>query len=105
MVEAEQLDLYEALRRKQAGLELVEDHNESWCATARRVARDICAERGEVTADEVRCVLYPAGLRPAHPNAWGAVFRSGFEWTGRWRVSAVPEGHGNLQRVWQLPGG
>jgi hypothetical protein len=101
---SEQLNLLEALRRKEAALGLVEDHNESWVETARRVARGICAERGEVTADEVRCVLYPLGIRPSHYNAWGAVFRGGFEWTGRWRVSAVPEGHGNLQRVWRAAG-
>lgn len=99
---AEQLDLLEALRLKEAGLDAAAKHNETWCQTARRVAHEICLQRGEVTADEVRCVLYPLGIKPDHYNAWGSVFRHFFEDTGRTRVSAVPEGHGNRQRVWRI---
>ena len=97
-----QLDLFEALAGKVAGMALAELHSRPWVDAARAVARRIALERGTVTADDVRALLYPMGLVPAHPNAWGPVFRKGFVWTGEWRRSAVVQGHGNLQRVWRV---
>ena len=97
-----QLDLFEAQRRKRAGIATAEEHSASWIEQARACARDLCERHGTVTADDVREVLYPLGIVPSHPNAWGAVFRKGFRWTGERRVSRVVQGHGNLQRVWRL---
>ncbi len=98
------MSLPAALEGKRQGLEAVSRSNGPWLEVARWTAREVCSREGTVTADDVREVLYEAGIYPAHPNAWGAVFRCGFVWTGEWRVSAVPEGHGNLQRVWRVEG-
>ena len=99
-----EFDLPEARRRAEAGIQSVSSRNVDWVETARQVAREIAAEKGTVTADDVRRMLYPLGRRPKHYNAWGAVFRRGcgLRWTGRYRTSQVVAGHGNQQRVWEL---
>jgi len=102
LTEYAQMDLPEALRRKEAGLACVAGPNQGWIEVARTVAQEIAVRKGWVTADCVRAVLYPRNIRPCHHNAWGVVFRSGFRFTGRFRKSRVVVGHGNLQRVWEL---
>ena len=98
-----QLDLFQARKAKANGIARVSSSNSTWLRTARAVACRIASERGEVTADDVREVLYKMGLKPRHYNAWGAVFQNkDLRWTGRFKQSAVVEGHGNLQRVWEL---
>jgi hypothetical protein len=96
-----QMDLFEARRAKERGLDAVQRHNSRWIDYARPVARRIARERGTVTADDVREALEPMGIRPDHPNAYGGLFRHGFEWTGEWRISRRVIGHGNQQRVWR----
>ena len=97
---AQRLDA--AQRAKEAGIAQAHEHSPTWVDLARATARDIARARGTVTADDVREVLYPMGIVPAHYNAWGAVFRKGFRWTGWWRTSRVVGGHGNQQRVWRI---
>ena len=102
--EAAQCDLFDparAARARDLGIKRVSARCGGWVARARHVARMIALERGSVTADEVRAVIYARGDKPAHHNAWGAVFR-GMRWTGEFRKSALVQGHGNLQRVWTL---
>lgn len=100
--EDERVDLSKALERRDEGIARVSQRNGSWVALAQATARMIALERGTVTADDVRAVLYPQGLKPKHYNAWGGVFKKGFRWTGLYRRSAVVKGHGNMQRVWEV---
>ncbi len=97
-------DLPEARRQAELGIERVSQRNGAWIDRARTIARQVAADRGTVTADDVRRILYAGDDRPNHFNAWGAVFRkgSGLRWTGRYRTSRVVAGHGNQQRVWEL---
>lgn len=99
-----EFDLTQARKRAEDGIQSVGQRNASWLELARSVARQIADERGTVTADDVRRVLYADGHRPNHYNAWGAVFRrgSGLRWTGRYHTSRVVIGHGNQQRIWEL---
>lgn len=101
---SDQLDLLAALEARDDGIAQVANHNAPWIEVARVTARRIAAEKGEVIADDVREVLYAQDLRPDHYNAWGAVFGkgSGLRFTGRFQKSRVVQGHGNLQRVWEL---
>ncbi len=92
-----------ALARRDRILAYMAEHHATWIDVARRTARHLASRNGAVTADDVREFLYAAEIRPKHYNAWGSVFKGGdFEWTGEFRQSAVPEGKGNLQRVWRL---
>jgi len=96
-------DRAEAIRQRDEGLKRVAWSNAEWIATARITAERIARERGEVTADDVRAELYPRGIKPEHSNAFGVVFRGKkFRHSGRYRVSAVPHGHGNRQVIWEL---
>lgn len=96
-------DLREAVRRRDAILDVMEDVHVSWVEQARSVARDLARKNGTVVADDVRKVLYARDCKPDHFNAWGAVFRAScFEWTGTYARSAVIRGKGNMQRVWRL---
>lgn len=94
-----QFDLVEALNARDAGIAQVAGNNEQFLEIARAVARDIAKRKGYVTADDVR---RECPLRPLHPNAYGALFKKGFRWTGGFRRSELAQGHGNLQRVWVL---
>ncbi len=100
-----EFNLDAALADRDEGIARVASNSASWVEIARAEARSIARERGEVTADDVRRVLYPQGLRPRHYNAWGAVFQVGFVFTGRYHTSEVRRGHGNQQRVWRLADG
>lgn len=96
----QQFDIFEARKQRDEGLKQVAANNQDFLKQARGTARLIAQTKGTVTADDVRngCPLIPI-----HPNAWGAVFKSKeFEWTGRYKQSALVQGHGNMQRVWRL---
>jgi hypothetical protein len=103
---SEQIGLFdqaEANRRKVAALDQLEEHHEDWLYFARLEAVRIARIKGTVTADDVRAELYRRGITPKHHNAWGAVFRDKrLVWTGKFRKSALPQGKGNMQRVWRL---
>ena len=73
-----------------------------WLGQARRVAREVCREKGSVTSDDVLAVVgLPNGV---HHNVVGTIFkercwvRVGFTQTKR------PEGHARLIGVWRLKG-
>ena len=96
------LDDAQAQSNKESALSKVASAHANWLGIARQEALAIAAVKGTVTADDVRAVLYTQGLKPDHFNAWGAVFRTDdFQFTGEYRRSAVPEGKGNMQRVWR----
>lgn len=97
------LDRAAALSARDGVLRHMQARHATWLDAARMTARRIARQKGNVTADDVREILYPAGLYPKHYNAWGAVFNhADFVFTGDFRRSAVPRGKGNMQRVWRL---
>ena len=91
----------ESERRK--GLERVTAAKADFIAAARAVALTVARRDGFVTADSLREECGRRGIGPGqHYNAWGAVFsrHPGLRWSGEFRVSKLPQGHQNLQRVW-----
>ncbi len=97
-----QLDfnLDEAIARRDEGIQQVAENNVRFLEVARETAKRLARIHGEITADDVRKVC---PLEPFHTNAWGGLFRTkDWVWTGRFRKSALVQGHGNLQRVWRL---
>jgi len=93
-------NLVEALAERDEGIRLVAENNQQFLDVARSTAKHLARWRGEVTCDDVRKVCT---IEPLHPNAWGALFKTKeWEWTGRYRKSALVQGHGNMQRVWRL---
>jgi hypothetical protein len=99
-----QLDLEEALRRRDEALDRVEEQLPRFLDDARGTALRLAERFGTVTADDVREAFAEQGIPgPSHFNSWGAVFRDDrFEWTGEYRRSANVKGKGNMQRVWRL---
>jgi hypothetical protein len=86
---------------KEHGLDLVTDHNEDFVFLARREGYRIAYAVGEVSADDVREWTDAQGIYPEHQNAWGAVFRTGFERVG-YRPSRTVSSHGRVIAVWRL---
>ena len=87
---------------KLAGLDLVELHNRKWMDIIRDVARRICRECFQVSADDLHQWADDHDCHPGHRNAWGAVFR-GNEWTVvGYKHSEYPSNHARLISVWCL---
>ena len=99
-METVQLSLDEALRRRDYGLELLEERYPIFLERARAAARIICNVKGTVTADDVRAVL---SIPPdVHPNTMGALFQGPqWEFMG-WERSSQPQRHGNRAGRWRL---
>jgi hypothetical protein len=97
---AAQLTLDDALARKAAGLDRVEATHPDFVPRLRAAVKAHAQRYGTVTADDVRRLADQLGLRPRHPNAWGAVFRGpGWIRVGE-RVSETPSNHGHRNPVW-----
>ncbi len=97
-----QLDfnLDEAIARRDEGIQQVAENNQHFLEVARRTAKRLAHPMCEITADDVRRVC---PIDPLHPNAWGGLFRTkDWEWTGRFRKSALVQSHGNRVMVWRL---
>ena len=93
-------DLNQAIVMRDQGVKQVADHNSHFLEVARNVARQQAMTHGEITSDDVRKHCH---LAPAHPNAWGAVFKGPeWVWTGRYRASCAVSRHGGMQRIWRL---
>ena len=91
--------LFDGKALKDAGIKKVSAHNSEWLAHARRMARLHLWLNDTVDADWLRNAML---WEPTHPNAWGAVFKSGeFEPCG-WKASTTPSCHGRMIRVWRL---
>lgn len=101
---AEQLDLVEAIRRREQGMAAVEAHSDAEYRYRLIGAIEVLAASGrEFTADEARRI---AGDPPetTHPNIAGALFNAAAK-TGIIRMvgygtSERPRGHGNTVRIW-----
>lgn len=89
-------------RLREEGEALVSAHNVDFLKVIRKVATAIAVSQGQVTIDELRGWAETNGLKPDHPNAWGAVF-TGNEWEQVGEVpSSVPSNHARRVRVWRL---
>lgn len=94
-----------ALSLRDRGIEQVSLNNASFLETMRGVARMICREKGEVTADDIREWAKQHSIEPTHKNCWGAIFKNGeFESKGFVRSKQV-SGRGNWIMVWRLKSG
>lgn len=89
-------------RLKDEGQELAERSNASFVRRMRRVAAAFVRRDGQVSSDDLRRYAARRGIRPRHPNAWGAIFRG-----TRWfiltrRKSEVASNHARWIIVWGL---
>jgi hypothetical protein len=70
---------------------------------AREIARELCRNRGECTADDVGELLWQRHQIKTMGPAAGSLFKSGeFEPTGGMRKSARKKNHARLLFVWRL---
>ena len=100
---AVQLSLDDALKRRDLALDGLEDKYPDFLARARHVAVVIAEKEGEVTADDVRELLpIPANV---HHNAMGSVFRESRWKRIGWRKSSQPQRHANRVGIWRLRDG
>ena len=93
------MSLKEGRSLRDQGLKRVAENNQEFIEAARGTAMLIAKAKGTVTADDVR---EGCPIEPLHPNAWGAVFKKGFKFTGQYRQSHAASRHGGIQRVWEL---
>jgi len=99
-VNAVQLSLDGALKRRDLALDGLADKYPDFLALARHVAQGIAERQGEVTADDVREILaIPVDV---HPNVMGSVFREPRWRRIGWRRSSQPQRHANRVGVWRL---
>lgn len=95
-------DLQLALQLRDQGIQAVSLRNADFLATMRGVARMICRQKGEVTADDLREWADRNNVKPSHVNAFGAIFRSKeFVAVGEY-ISRQKQGHGNKCYRWGL---
>ena len=75
-------------------------------AKAREIAKEICLREGTVHSRKVLAVMGARGLiDPDKGQTWiGAVFRSGFTWTGEWvtHSNKARNIHERTIKVWRL---
>jgi hypothetical protein len=64
-----------ALERRDRGIETVGKSAVDFLRVVRERAKQISADTGEVTADDLRRWAMVRGIKPHDRNAWGAVFR------------------------------
>ena len=95
----EQHDLFLARKKRDEGIERVSVSNSVFLKKARGTARLILETKNEITSDDVR---RSCPFVPAHPNAWGAIFKcKDFEPTGEFRPSTFITNHARAVRVWR----
>lgn len=87
---------------KEVGQHLVEENNRTFVATMRQRAIEIATAKGRVTSDDLRRLAFAEGIKPDHPNAWGAVFLGNeLIEIGRTK-SRLTSNHHREIRVWGL---
>lgn len=101
----EQLDIFEAMRRREAGQDLAIEHSNTTYREKLTAAIKVLAARGaQFCSDDIRAL---AGDPPEgfSPNLVGALvnhaLRSGLIHTVRFTRSARVEGHGNLVGLYE----
>lgn len=91
-----------ALHERAKGVARVASKNGTFIETMRGVARIICRQKGQVTADDLREWAAAHDLKPTHYNAWGAVFQCDDFYSAGFTKSTQRQGHGNDIRIWKL---
>jgi hypothetical protein len=91
-------DLFSGHTLKEAGQQQVELNAKEWVEAARVFAMDWADDHGSVTSDIVHKHLPPPA--DAHPNAMGAVFRTGFVRIG-YTTTTRSSGHARMISVWK----
>ena len=86
---------------KRYGLDLVEKHNPDFIALVRDYAQQHAVKYGQVTSDDCRLWANNNNIYPLHHNAWGAVFRAGFQRIG-FTQSKIPSNHARIISIWAM---
>lgn len=95
-----------ALHERAKGVARVSSKNGIFISTMCGIARLLCRQKCQITADDLREEAERRGITPSHYNAWGALcvspeWKSDFEFVCYTRSRQV-RGHGNLISVWRL---
>ncbi len=99
---ATQMELGE--QRKQQGLEKVSANAVEFLDEIRAYAVGFAKSSGVVCVDDLREFAAEHGIKPHHPNAWGAVFHcEGWELHG-YTKSRWPVSHRRTISVWRWVG-
>jgi hypothetical protein len=95
-------NLTQAKTSKEAGQALVESHSPDFVEQMWSEAKRIATAQGSVNSDDLRIYAIKTGLRPHHPNAWGAIFL-GKEWKSiGFTRSSLVSNHARTIRVWAI---
>lgn len=82
------------------GIEKVAGNNDEFLTMCRAFAIGQCRLSGMVTIEQIREFAEWKGLKPSHPNAWGAVFKfRGFKPTS-FVQNHIESAHARMVRVW-----
>lgn len=95
-----------AFRERDKGIARVASKNVIFISTMCGIARLLCRQKGQITADDLREEAERRGIAPSHFNCWGALcvspeWKSDFEFVCYTHSRRV-QGHGNLIRTWKL---
>jgi len=94
-----------AQRQKELGLEIVENNNRTFIETMRSAARMLARKKEIISNDDLRDWYEKNKARvpgPLHPNAWGAIFKTG-EWVSVGFIgSEQVSRRGGIIRLWKL---
>jgi hypothetical protein len=94
-------DLFDGIAARDAGIARVSARAEDFLVIMRRVAREIALTKGRVTSDELRIYARDHGIKPHHPNAWGAIFK-GPNWIHVGTLqSAKKSNHARWIHIWR----
>lgn len=85
------------------GLEAVESNSSRWVDRMRERARTLVEHHGQVVIDDLRFLADRYDDHPHHQNAWGSIFRKGWECIGR-RNSTYKSNHAREIKVWRWVG-
>jgi len=96
-----QESLLEGIKLREDGISRVRVNAALFVRVLREVAIRISDEEGTVTSDDLREYANEHGLKPHHPNAWGAIFRG-----NNWKVigrtnSTYKTNHAREIRAWR----
>jgi hypothetical protein len=95
----------DGLTRKERGIRRVASKNFDFLRKCRNYAALTALERGHVSGDDIREFTVREGMKPTHPNAYGAVFKA-HPWDGhhwhhiRFMRSRTPSAHARIISVW-----
>jgi len=87
---------------KEEGIAKVSANNVYFLALMRTQAAWICKKAGSVTISQLRRYADKQGVKPTHPNAWGAVF-AGRKWTKiGYTQSTIKSAHHRVVGIWTI---